>query len=195
MKGVCVLAVFSCLAGASACSTAASAVPAPPMLGDLIDRIGRPATGTALVSPLADELTHADAVSAFKANAAAAALTENTATVAASLPLYDALDGSCGSQVLAQPMSNTPSRYAALAALRADDRLWVNTSIATCQSYLAVELGVPGDCGGRAPDLDVIDAEYSYLVLGKPTGVRDGIDADPDGVPSRSEFPFLLPGK
>lgn len=189
------LALFSCLAGAPACSTAASSVPAPPMLGDLIDRIGRSATGTALVSPLADELTHVGAVSVFKANAAAAALTDNTATVAASLPLYDALDGSCGNQVFAQPMSNTPLRYAALAALHADDRLWINTSSATCQSYLAVELGIAGDCGGRAPDLDVIDAEYSYLVLGQPTGVRDGVDADPDGVPSRAEFPFLLPAK
>lgn len=183
------------VAAAPACGGSPSAAPAPPIVGDLIDRIGRPATGTALVAPLADPSAHADAVSLFKTNADGAGVVTNTPVIAASLPLYDALDGTCGNQLLAQPMSNAPARYATLSALRADDRLWVDTASASCRRYLAVELGVAGDCGGRAPDLDIIDAEYSYLALGQASGVTDGVDADPDGVPSRTAFPFLIAPK
>src|SRR4029079_11798912 len=51
------------------------------------------------------------------------------------LDRYDAFDGRRGNQWLGN------SR--ALAALLADDRLWVNTASAHCTRYLAVELEMP----------------------------------------------------
>lgn len=128
----------------------------------------------------------------------------------------------CGDQVLynGQPAGDTGNpvqcfsggtyqttcSYNTLAGILADDELYLDTSKPRCKAYLAVEFsivqtggfGSNTDCGGRAPDNDVIDSSYSVLAAG-----INGFDltADPpapqfgDNVPVHSDltttFPFL----
>jgi len=61
--------------------------------------------------------------------------------------------------------------YNSLASVLADDELYLDTSKTRCKGYLAVEFGsilqIPyTDCGGRAPDNDVMDSSYSALAAG-----------------------------
>ena len=84
----------------------------------------------------------------------------------------------------------------------------VNTAGAACTTYLAVEasaLGVTNsDCGGRTPTYDTIDITYSALASAAAVtktgclssvpgacGVTDGVNSDPDSVPTNNTFPFL----
>src|SRR6185295_5649692 len=120
-----------------------------------------------------------------------------TDDIALTLGLYDGFDGICGNQWLAARQEGMPGRYAALARLLTDDRLWVDSSSATCRQYFSVELahiGSPdahaGDCGGRTPEEDAVDVFRSLLVLGRTAGVEDGVERD-DQVHSLSVFPFL----
>jgi hypothetical protein len=113
------------------------------------------------------------------------------------LGLYDGFDGVCGNQWLADPKAEPPKRYAVLARLLADDRLWIDSKQTVCARYLSVELaelekaGSPStDCGGRTPNEDAVDVFRSLLVLGATSGVSDGVDQD-DHVHSTTEFPFL----
>ena len=97
------------------------------------------------------------------------------------LGLYDGFDGTCGNQW---------APAGGLAKLLADDRLWVDTRHTACKQFLAVELEIPGDCGGRTPSYDAVDVYRSLLVLGNTSGVSDGVDRD-DRATSATEFPFL----
>jgi hypothetical protein len=116
--------------------------------------------------------------------------------MARNLAVYDGFDGVAGNQWLAQPGVDTPARYARLAGLLADDRLWVDSRRTTCRQFLAVERAAFGeaaasaDCGGRTPLENVNGAFRSLLIRGTPDGVDDGVDRD-DRVHSASEFPFL----
>lgn len=166
----------------------------PPRLGAQIDRAGRPAISTALVATFNADQTAKDA--AKDAYNAASDPTEWAANFQAqfmtSLAILDALDGTCGNQLLAD---GTATRYAALAGVLLDDRLYVNTASGTCGTYLGVEaqhLGAvtDGGCGGRTPNDDVIDRSYSVLAAGLLTGVDDTITAD-DATHSTSAFPFM----
>lgn len=61
--------------------------------------------------------------------------------------------------------------YNSLASILADDQLYLDTTKPRCKAYLAVEFAVVTnmqnvDCGGRAPDNDVIDTSYSVLAAG-----------------------------
>jgi len=61
-----------------------------------------------------------------------------------------------------------------LASLLAADAIVVDTSKASCNSFLAVErstlAGTNGtDCGGRKPDYDVVDLTFSTLFGGLAT--------------------------
>lgn len=51
-----------------------------------------------------------------------------------------------------------------------------------CHQYLAVEGDALGntndDCGGRKPGYDVIEATYSLLAFGIPSGADDGVTLD-----------------
>jgi hypothetical protein len=105
-----------------------------------------------------------------------------------SLAVYDGLDANCGNQLLARAAAG-PGRYAALAGVLADDRLFVDTTAGACNTYFAVELGIANDCGGRTLFYDVIDVTYSALAVGSLTGVTDGGRADEET--HSHEFPFL----
>lgn len=165
--------------------------PPPPELGTtLLDRAGRPAITTALIQPIGDEPAKSQTKDAYNAEANptrwGAAF---GAEIAKSLALYDGLDASCGNQVLAGPNAEA-GRYSALSSVMADDRLYIRSDARSCGQYLAVELGITGDCGGRAPSYDVIDTSYSVLATGQASGVRDGIDRD-NALQSDSSFPFF----
>jgi hypothetical protein len=184
---------------------ASTTAPPPPALGvNQIDRMGRAGVNTALTNPffrasVANEETMHEMVQ-DEYNAA-----ENPAQwegmfaseIAASLAVLDGLDRNCGNQLLAKQDAEQPApgRYDALAAVLADDQLYVNTASGSCAQYLAVEANAVGiannDCGGRTPVEDTIDTTYSLLAVGTLTGVTDGVPRDADGTASLTAFPFL----
>lgn len=183
-----VTAVNNALAGCLPVATAP--------LGIQVERMGRAGINTAVVDPFfADEAEHARLQDAYNASADASRwAAQFAARMAANLAILDSLDTVCGNQLLAGPEA-VAGRYAGLAGVLADDRLYVNTASGTCQQYLAVEgnaLGITNDdCGGRTPLHDTIDVSYSVLALGALSGVGDGIAIDADGAASPSAFPFL----
>lgn len=166
--------------------SAPHALPAPPVLGPRIDRVGRPLTGNALILPIGAE-ADGDRRKEEYNRAAQADWPAFVPDLEATLALYDGFDHVCGNQWLA---AAGPARYHALARLLADDRLWIDTRITACNSLFAVERGVAGDCGGRTPLIDASDHFRSMLALGQLTGLADGVDRD-DRDHSTTAFPFL----
>jgi hypothetical protein len=195
-------------------------VPPPPTLGTQIDRIGRPAINTLVTDPfyLGDSVTGMNAVTPladahkdlYNSDGQVASWPRNWASVfVPNLAIFDALDGVCGNQWLASTQSDGGGRYTQLAALFADDQLYLDTTRAGCSaSYLGVEgraLGLPvSGCGGRTPLDDVVDVTYSLLGEGadyykgaRPIG--DGVAADEDALADGGQnvsldvFPFLGP--
>lgn len=159
-----------------------------------VDRMGRPLTGNAMLSPLAQ-----DNISDQLKEEYNAATPDNAARfvpeIEKTLALYDAFDGQCGNGLIAHP--ETPQPYLGAAKLLADDRLWVNSLSSRCERFMAVELAAlngdksaANDCGGRTPLEDAVDVYRSLLVGGRPTGVDDGVDRD-ERPHSASAFPFL----
>ncbi len=166
--------------------------PERPELGTQIDRQGRAAITTALVSVLVNDIDKGTDRDAYNA-AGPADWQAYTQNIEANLAVYDALDTVCGNQLLAD--ANPDDRYSILAGALADDRLYVNTDSGRCGQYMSVELDATGvlandDCGGRTPSYDVVDVTYSALAIGAVAGVTDGVPAD-DGSTSSSVFPFL----
>lgn len=167
-----------------------------------VDRMGRPLTGNALLAPLAPDEVSDNLKERYNA-ADPAAGARFVPEIQKTLALYDGFDGRCGNQLLADPSEESPLRYRALAALLADDRLWVNSESTICTQFFAVELvnltGESGmaidsflDCGGRAPDYDAVDVYRSLLAHGSTIGVDDGVDHD-EREHSATAFPFLAP--
>jgi hypothetical protein len=164
--------------------------------GKHVDRMGRPLTGNAMLGPLAT----AEVSNALKENFNRATPTtsaEFIPEIEKTLGLYDAFDGQCGNQLLADRQAKSTARYRAMAALLADDRLWIDSESTICGQFFSVELAaLTGDnlmalsCGGRTPNDDAVDVYRSLLVTGKTTGVDDGVDRD-ERLHSTSEFPFL----
>src|SRR5262249_15349345 len=124
----------------------------------------------------------------------------------------DGFDGQCGNQLSAGSDGDAGAdRYASLAALLADDKLYIDTAKTDCTAaawpdlnYLAVEANALidlrlGKCGGRTPLDDDTDISYTFLAgsfaLPTPTVLRDGVDqdADPPTLVSLTTFPFLNP--
>lgn len=166
----------------------------PPQFARQIDRNGRPAIATALVSPLADPGPRGLDRDAYNA-AAQANWTRFKNNIRSSLAIYDGLDGQCGNQALAAANNSTPTRYETLATALTDDRLYVNMASGACSQYLAVELNATGvvpntDCGGRTPREDVIDVTYTALSNNLAVAVGDGVDSD-NVAQSDTVFPFL----
>lgn len=171
--------------------------------GRVLDRMGRPLTENALLGPL-DPETEVNARKEAWNRAAPSQWPDFAATLARTLALYDGFDGDCGNQW--QPAGavgrRTPlaagaarrgdpaARYRALAGLLADDRLWIDSRHSRCGTLLAVERGIAGDCGGRAPSMDAPDQFRSLLMDGSVDGLPDGADRD-DGQHSDAVFPFL----
>ncbi len=163
-----------------------------------VDRAARPLTGNALLGLLGTE------EAAFQMKEEYNAATPATSArfipeIQKSLALYDALDGQCGNQLLANVKVSDAHRYRALATLLADDRIWINSASRVCTQLFAVELaalagqrGWSQDCGGRSPNYDAANVYRSLLVNGTPLGVDDGLHHDEEQH-SASVFPFLAP--
>jgi hypothetical protein len=181
--------------------------PAKPALGATqVDRMGRAAVNTALTNPfgLLPNTTTDATKDAYNANTDPTSWkTSFQAEIAVHLAILDGIDGTCGNQ-LAAASTVSSTRYSALAGVLADDQLYVRTDKTTCGLYLAAEADAVGlttnngDCGGRTPLEDTIKETYSLLVIGKPTGITDGLavgasglGAEADGTPSATAFPFL----
>ncbi|MEE2890626.1 MAG: hypothetical protein VX766_00640 [Pseudomonadota bacterium] len=167
--------------------------PSPPALGAQVDRMGRSAIATALVSPIADDASRGLALDAYN-RAAEHEWGSFAANLRTHLAVYDALDGVCGNQFLAA-RGIAAERYDGLTAALVDDRLYVNTAAGNCSQYLAVELDATGvavndDCGGRTPRYDTIDISYTVLSNDLSVAVSDGVDQD-DVLTFNSNFPFL----
>ncbi len=166
--------------------------------GRQLDREGRPLTANALLGLLAPE----DVSNSLKEQYNAATPADSARfipEIQKSLGLYDAFDGKCGNQLLAQDAAAPQARYRALATVLADDRLWVNSASGRCTQLFAVELanltgqaGWGADCGGRAPDYDAANVYRSLLVDGTGFSIDDGLHAD-ERPPSSAVFPFLAP--
>ena len=176
--------------------------PPPPRLGAVqIDRMGRAGVNTALTNPFfresvaSEESRHEAIVDDYNAASDPTQwVAMFSAEIAANLAILDSLDRVCGNQLLAGPQP-VAGRYNRLAAILADDQLYVNTASGTCNQYLAVEANAVGitntDCGGRTPLENTIDVTYSVLATGKLSGVTNGVTADGDGTASLTAFPFL----
>jgi len=164
--------------------------PAAPVLGEQLDRAGRPQIRTLLVGVLDEEAPRAAKQEAYDrasdpARWATAVLdpaadppTTIESELARSLALLDALDAGhaevpaagCGN-VAGTDTPPSPASYAALARLLADDQLYIDTDKTVCEHYLALELATmlqvePTSCGGRTLTHDAIDASYSLLFGG-----------------------------
>jgi hypothetical protein len=165
---------------------------APPVLGQRIDRAGRPAITAALVSAFeADADTKSRDVAAY--NTSGLSNPAFLATIQTSLGILDGLDGNCGNQLLADPMGQ---RYVPLAQVLLDDQLYLNSN-RRGSVYLGVEaeavqlVGDGGGAGGgREPGDDVIARSYSVLAAGAFSGIDDGVPSD-DQTHNPDVFPFL----
>lgn len=163
-----------------------------------IDRAGRPLTGNALLGTLEPADVAARLKEAYNTGTPADAA-RFAPQMRDSLALYDGFDGICGNALLADRAQAIPARYDALAALLADDRLWIDSGFGRCGALFAVERAAPihdaptrGDCGGRTPSSDAIDVYRSLLVNGTERGVDDGVHRD-EHPASDDAFPFLRP--
>jgi len=139
-----------------------------------IDRMGRPGINTVLIdllSPhqptLKDDYNRAENPADW---------TMFIPEMQKNLAAVDTLDGVTGNNVLPPD---------ALAPVLADDRLIIDVSKPTCDAYLAVELGVANQCGGRTLARDVIDDSFGALI---GPGVTDYVALDST---FRNDFPFL----
>jgi hypothetical protein len=138
-----------------------------------IDRMGRPAINTALI----DLLASTGKKDAYNASANPDDWAgQFQAEMAANLAALDTLDGVPGNALL-------PANV--LASVLVDDRLVVDASIPTCGAYLAVELGIPNQCGGRTLARDVMDDTLGAVV---GPGVSDYVGNDSEFL---ADFPFL----
>lgn len=167
--------------------------PPPPALGLQLDRVGRPFVGSLL--PEAPDASSGFSLSQAWNEEDDPLLWERFAPeLQTALGLFDGLDGTCGQLDPAIRVG----RFDNLAELLADDRLFVDTRISTCEQLLAVEsetlgLGPVFDCGGRTPVVDAADAMLSLFTSGGRTPASDGVGEDSDGPASTVIFPFLRP--
>lgn len=165
----------------------------PPSAGAPIDRMGRALTANALLG-LMGEPDIAEQLREAYNRAERDAWPRFEPEMARNLALYDSLDGVPGNQWLADTKDDSPARYRRLAAVMADDRLWVDSRQTRCEHYLAVERSAFGpplaDCGGRTPLHNVNAVFRSLLIRGTPDVVDDGVDHD-DQTHSTVDFPFL----
>lgn len=139
-----------------------------------IDRNGRPAINTALIESVTPDTGLKNVYN--RASDPATWASQFQSAMETSLGILDTVDGTTGNALL-------PA--ATLASVLVDDRLVVNTSIPTCGAYLAVELGIAGQCGGRTLQRDVIDDSLGAIV---GPGVSDNVADDST---YRDDFPFI----
>ena len=166
-----------------------------PTLGAQIDRMGRPAINTAANQTFNTNPEQADqGKDGWNSNSDPSTWATYIEEIQTNLAILDGIDAACGNQLLADPAKDDPSRYATLATVLSDDRLYVNLEGAACTTYLGVEANAVGvmnnDCGGRTLAYDVIDVSYTLLA----TGALDGSVGDTIGISDAAKgeiFPFL----
>lgn len=142
---------------------------------DQFDRMGRPAITTALINLLG---TSPGLKDDYNLNADRSSWADAYADeIAFNAGALDTLDGVVG---------NVPFPPVALGSVLSDDRLIIDTRVPDCGAYLALEAGVPGQCGGRTLQADVIDVSFAVLV---GPGVSDFVD---DTNRYLADFPFLV---
>jgi len=170
--------------------------PAPPTIGMQLDRMGRPAINTALNHSFDNTAAAGTAKDAYNQDSDPTMWqTKYTAEFMKNLAIIDALDGTCGNQLLyGKPASATS--YQTLAGALADDKLYLNTANSTCKVFLGVEVNAVGilantDCGGRTLTENTVDTIYSAAAIGAFTGVTNGIAADADAASQTATFPYL----
>ena len=186
--------------------------PAAPTIGAQIDRMGRAAVNTALNHGFDPTAAAQTAKLDYNENGNLATWFDDAiiAEFAKNLAIIDVLDTTatetgCGNQALYNGGAAGPANamsYFTLAAVLANDQLFLDTAKPTCGIYLAVEagliLGNYSTCGGRSPEYDVIDFSYSMLAAGldgfDTSGgtftpkIGDGVDVHDDLL---TEFPYL----
>ena len=74
-------------------------IPSPPSIGRQVDRMGRAAIATALISFVSDDLTRGADLDAYNAAPPADWVTFQS-NIQSHLAVYDGLDGQCGNQLL-----------------------------------------------------------------------------------------------
>ncbi|HSK02111.1 MAG TPA: DUF4331 family protein [Kofleriaceae bacterium] len=202
-------------------------IPDPPRIGMQIERMGRPAINTALIglrdvsntATMKKDIYNGLSDPSVWGSASIASGRSVVTELAGNLGILDILDKGnvsipgvvgCGNQLLynGNPGGGGPAgatSYHALAAILADDMLYVDTSKTTCTSYLSLELEAAtggalehSQCGGRTPTHDVIDVSLSALISGlngftSPPAllprISDGVAAHADL--SDTEFPYF----
>lgn len=213
----------------------ATPIPAVPSLGTQMDRMGRPAINTALNHAFDGTAAAATAKDAYNVDGSPGGWqSAYTGAFAASLGFIDVLDtgftcttdgtgvctannaaangAGCGNQVMYNATlggggAPTAQSYTILAAVLADDELYLDTTKTSCDlpnhaNYLAVEFSalspVPNvTCGGRAPTNDVMDTSYTALAFGvNGFNLSDFSPFFGDGVGPHADvnndtFPFL----
>jgi len=142
-----------------------------PTLGSQVDRMGRPAINTAGNAAFEADKEKADmSKAAYNTSSDPSKWADFIPEVQKNLAILDSLDANCGNQLAADKTKMDASRYAPLAGVLVDDRLYVNAAGTACTTYLGVEanaLGVANsDCGGRTLAYDVIDVSYTVLASG-----------------------------
>jgi len=165
----------------------------PPTLGLQIDRVGRAATATGLIEAFnGDSSAKGNAKDRYNTGTPEGGALF-AAQIASSLAILDALDETCGNQLVADVGEE---RYSFLAGVLADDQLYVDSTREVCGTYLGLEAEIvgaispgTGGCGGRMLDDDVIERIYSVLALGALDGFDDTIAAN--DADNSSAFPFL----
>ncbi len=133
MKTVIILS-HAGVAQAGACG-GGTTTPAVPEIGAQIDRLGRGTINVAVTDPFNITQLGQDATrDAYNADSKESDWAANwTADLEAMLAIYDGADGTCGNQLLADMSKTDKTRYAALAGVLADDRLYLDTSKTTCR--------------------------------------------------------------
>lgn len=166
-----------------------------PTLGAQVDRMGRPAINTAGNATFESDPEKADmSKTAYNTASDPTKWSAFIPEVQKNLAILDSLDGNCGNQLAADISKMDASRYAPLAGVLVDDRLYVNSEGAACGAYLGVEADalkvLPNmDCGGRTLAMDVIETSYSVLAAGALNGVDDTIKISEAA--KGTTFPYL----
>ncbi len=192
---------------AAACGSSTSN-PAKPTLGATVtDRMGRAAVNTALTDPfdIDPKMTEDAHKDSYNASSDPTTWAGSFSTeIGTNLAILDGLDNNCGNQLAADKSKTTNAgRYGGLAAVLADDRLYLNTGGGTCQLYLGVEanatkLAANTDCGGRTPLENTVDETYQLIAAGTVCAlspgvcaISNGITVDAEGSANITTFPFL----
>ncbi|HEX7838216.1 MAG TPA: hypothetical protein VF469_12165 [Kofleriaceae bacterium] len=225
LSALAVVALAGCGGNGNGAPPDAPVMPSPPALGAQLDRAGRPAISTLLIGTFAAEPTRTAVKDAYRR--ASDPMTWKTTMLRpnvsieqeleTNLAAFDALDTGMTSVLMAGCRNalryitpTGPMSYQVAADMFADDELHVDTSLPTCEVFLALELeyGTGGGggfahttCGGRMPSHDAIGMMYSVFAAGAYGVVQqsDGTltpllhDNAPVHGDLKDTFPFLGP--